>query len=163
MQKRPSEHHYSLFSEPPSVSEGTFLETECKKDITCGAVRTRTPEKSSDRRERLRESSRAVTHCQQSIKKISIGARHRTRTPEKRATAGSDYANRPVRSRTGVLGGIRTHGLSLRRRTLYPAELRRHFHFSTTIFYSLSSRLSTPAPAVRDSRCAGAPLYRNVY
>ena len=26
----------------------------------------------------------------------------------------------------GVLGGIRTHGLSLRRRTLYPSELRRH-------------------------------------
>ena len=25
-----------------------------------------------------------------------------------------------------VPGGIRTHGLSLRRRTLYPAELRRH-------------------------------------
>ena len=26
----------------------------------------------------------------------------------------------------GVPGGIRTHGLSLRRRTLYPAELQRH-------------------------------------
>ena len=25
----------------------------------------------------------------------------------------------------GVLGGIRTHGLSLRRRMLYPAELQR--------------------------------------
>ena len=31
----------------------------------------------------------------------------------------------------GVPGGIRTHGLSLRRRTLYPAELQRH---SKTIF-----------------------------
>ena len=29
---------------------------------------------------------------------------------------------------SGVPGGIRTHGLSLRRRTLYPAELRRHIH-----------------------------------
>ena len=124
------------------------LKTEYKKDINRSAAQDLNFRKKSDRRERLRESSRAVTHCQQSIKKISIGARHRTRTPEKRATAGSDYANRPVRSRTGVLGGIRTHGLSLRRRTLYPAELRRHFHFSTTIFYSLSSRLSTPAPAV---------------
>ena len=26
-------------------------------------------------------------------------------------------------------GGIRTHGLSLRRRSLYPAELRKHVHF----------------------------------
>ena len=30
---------------------------------------------------------------------------------------------------SGVLGGIRTHGLSLRRRTLYPAELRRRILF----------------------------------
>ena len=28
----------------------------------------------------------------------------------------------------GVPDGIRTHGLSLRRRTLYPAELRRQIH-----------------------------------
>lgn len=27
----------------------------------------------------------------------------------------------------GVPGGNRTHGLSLRRRTLYPTELRKHF------------------------------------
>ena len=32
---------------------------------------------------------------------------------------------------SGVPGGIRTHGLSLRRRTLYPAELRRHIHLFT--------------------------------
>ena len=42
---------------------------------------------------------------------------------------------------TGVLGGIRTHGLSLRRRTLYPAELRRHL-FTTDIFYINYTALS---------------------
>ena len=29
----------------------------------------------------------------------------------------------------GVSGAIRTRGLSLRRRTLYPAELRKHLHY----------------------------------
>ena len=122
------------------------LKTEYKKDINRSAAQDLNFRKKSDRRERLRESSRAVTHCQQSIKKISIGARHRTRTPEKRATAGSDYANRPVRSRTGVLGGIRTHGLSLRRRTLYPAELRRHLSFascSNALCENISQRQGT--------------------
>ncbi len=42
------------------------------------------------------------SQCKDTIKKISLGARHRTQTYKKRATAGSDYANRPVRPRTVI-------------------------------------------------------------
>ncbi len=38
----------------------------------------------------------------------------------------------------GVPGGIRTHGLSLRRRTLYPAELRRHINSIIADLYIIS-------------------------
>ncbi len=30
---------------------------------------------------------------------------------------------------SGVLGGIRTHDLTIRNRTLYPAELQGHFRY----------------------------------
>ncbi len=41
-----------------------------------------------------------------------------------------------------VPGGSRTHGLSLRRRTLYPAELRRHF--SILLFYHVVASRQEP-------------------
>ena len=41
-------------------------------------------------------------------------------------TSVTDIKRTSFAKKYGVPGGIRTHGLSLRRRTLYPAELRRH-------------------------------------
>ena len=40
-------------------------------------------------------------------------------------------------------GGIRTHGLSLRRRSLYPAELRKHVHFLAYLLGFLHLRKPT--------------------
>ena len=37
----------------------------------------------------------------------------------------------------GVPGGSRTHGLSLRRRTLYPTELRKHAFCKSIIYYAV--------------------------
>ena len=37
----------------------------------------------------------------------------------------------------GVPGGSRTHGLSLRRRTLYPTELRKHTFCKSIIYYAV--------------------------
>ena len=46
-----------------------------------------------------------------------------------------------MRSIYGVPGGSRTHGLSLRRRTLYPTELQKHFLHQVYIhFYVLSNK-----------------------
>ena len=42
-----------------------------------------------------------------------------------------------LRRACGVPGGSRTHGLSLRRRTLYPTELRKHAFCKSIIYYAV--------------------------
>ena len=50
-------------------------------------------------------------------------------SPKIENAAGSCFDGK-ITGGTAVPGGIRTHDLPLRRRTLYPAELQKHFAMS---------------------------------
>ena len=60
---------------------------------------------------------------------------------------------------SGIPGAIRTRGLPLRRRMLYPAELRRHTAF---VFYYPSPTLSTRKSTENRKKCTQALAFRHI-
>ena len=63
----------------------------------------------------------------------------------------------------GVPGGIRTHGLSLRRRTLYPSELQRRITLNYyTCFWTANQVEMRPAVVYSDSSAPAPDLERGM-